>query len=216
MTRTTSTIQDPIAIIGAGDHAKVVVSTLGARNIKPCAIFDDAAENNAFQILGQTAQKIPTKQWWRETTPNPTGHIAIGNNQARLKLSQDIPAISWATIIHPTATIHESAKIGHGDFISARAIIQPDAIIGDHTIINTGAIIEHDCKVGSFCHVAPSVTLCGNTHIAQGAMIGVGSVTIPNIKIGAWALVGAGSTIVRDVTKGATVFGNPARHHRNS
>ncbi len=125
--------------------------------------------------------------------------IGIGDNHIRKKIVEHIGLSdeSYLTLIHPTAVISPSAKIGAGSVIMAKSVINADAQIGKHSIINTGAIVEHDNRIGSYVHICPSATLTGGVEVEEGAQIGAAAVIIPNIKIGRWAAVGAGAAVIR-------------------
>ncbi len=204
-----NTFGPAITIVGAGGHASVVISALKAAGREPANVFDDnAAAAGDRQVGGITVRPTPEVSWWQETAR--TAHLAIGGNAVRQTLLEGLRA-DWATIIHPSAIIDPTARIGHGVFVSAGCIIQANARIGDHSIINTGAIVEHDCKVGRFVHLAPRTSLCGGVEVGDGALLGVGTNVIPLRRIGAWAIIGAGSTVVRDIPDHVTAYGCPAK-----
>ena len=114
-------------------------------------------------------------------------------------------------VVHPSAYVHPSAKLGRGTVVFAGAVVQPDAVIGDHVIVNTGATIDHDCIVGDYAHLAPGVHLAGAVQVGEGAFLGIGSVVCPGIKVGRWATLGAGGVAIRDVADGVVAVGIPAR-----
>ncbi len=117
----------------------------------------------------------------------------------------------WWTAIHPAATVAESADVGAGTVVFARAVINPLARIGRHAVINTAAVVEHHCEIEDFAVVSPSVTLCGGVRLGRGAFIGAGAVVITDLRVGAGSVVGAGAVVVRNVPENVTVVGNPAR-----
>ena len=65
--------------------------------------------------------------------------------------------------------------------------------------------------VGDYCHIAPHASLCGQVHVGEGTLIGVGASVIPCIEIGAWCTVGAGAAVVTNVQDNKTVVGVPAK-----
>lgn len=56
--------------------------------------------------------------------------------------------IPFATIIHPTAVISPSAKIGAGSFIGPNVVINKEAEICDNVVVNSSALVEHNTFVG--------------------------------------------------------------------
>ncbi len=140
--------------------------------------------------------------------------VGIGDNSVRRLIVQRLEYAGspmWAAVIHPRATIANSAIIDAGTVIMAGAVVNPDTTLGQHTIINTGATVDHDCLVGSFVHIAPGAHLAGGVHIGDGALLGIGCSVIPGCKIGDNSIVGAGAVVVSDIPAGVIAKGVPAR-----
>lgn len=197
----------PIAVIGAGGHAKVVVAALLASGVEVGGILDDDAEKRGSRVLG-----VPVCGAISDLPGlNCVGAVlGIGENRTRQRLAVTGGA-RWVTVIHPTAVVDPSVRIGPGSVVFAGAIVEADTQIGSHAIINTGASVNHDCRIGDFAHIAPGVNLAGGVVVGEGAFLGIGCAVPPSVKIGAWAIVGAGAVVLREVPPGATVVGVPAR-----
>ena len=196
-----------VAVIGAGGHAKVVISTLRASGQEVVAIFDDDLSLKDKDVLG-VAVSGPTG----EITPNEFDYavIAVGTNKTRQKIAQSL-SLPWGVAISPSARVDSSVKIGAGTVVFAGAIVQPDTVIGEHVIVNTGATIDHDCVIGDFAHIAPGVNIAGNVSLGQGAFLGIGSAVIPGKRIGEWTTIGAGSVVLQDIGANKIAYGVPAR-----
>ncbi|MDW8322181.1 MAG: acetyltransferase [Armatimonadota bacterium] len=200
--------RDPIAVIGAGGHARVVIGTLQAAGLPAAAVFDDNPSTWDTEILGVRVLggvNLLVEQGYRRAV------IAIGDNAIRRKLSVQLRGIEWITAIHPYTWVHPSVQIGEGTVVFAGAVIQPEARIGNHVIINTSATVDHECLICDFAHVAPGVHLAGRVEIGEGAFIGIGSSVIQCCKVGAWAVIGAGAAVVRDIPDGVIAVGVPAK-----
>jgi sugar O-acyltransferase (sialic acid O-acetyltransferase NeuD family) len=195
-----------LLLLGAGGHAKVVISTAKAQGWQVCAALDDNSERWGSQIEGvPITGGLETATQWKEWA-----FIAIGDNHVRSALSQRYQ-LCWATLIHPTAWIADSAKIREGTLITAGVVVQPAAQVGRHVILNTACSVDHDCVVGDWAHVAPGARLTGGVQVDEGALIGAGAVVLPNIHVGAWSVVGAGAIVTHDVPPHTVVVGVPAR-----
>ena len=116
-----------------------------------------------------------------------------------------------ATIIHPTAIISASARIGQGCMISAGVVVQMDATVGRHCTLNTACTVDHDNVLEDGVNIAPGAHLAGGVQVGAGAFIGIGATIKGWIRIGAGATVGAGAVVLKPVADGVTVVGNPAR-----
>jgi sugar O-acyltransferase (sialic acid O-acetyltransferase NeuD family) len=200
--------QNAIVVIGAGGHAKVVISLLQAAKHTISMVLDDDPRKWGTSLLGVPIRGPITRLV--EVADQP-GIIAIGDNATREEIADEWRQIDWLTAVHPTAYVHSSVQLRPGVVVCAGAVIQPDAFVGAHAIVNTAATIDHDCVVQDYAHLAPGVHLAGGVRIGEGALLGIGSMVIPGRSIGEWTTVGAGGVVVSDLPARATAVGVPAR-----
>ncbi|MCQ2076702.1 MAG: acetyltransferase [Bacteroidaceae bacterium] len=187
-------------LYGASGHGKVIKDIVEANGGQVKAFVDDNLAINELAGL-PVLHKVDDTE---------SVIVSIGVNATRKKIVEKLKC-HFGVAIHPSAVVSPSAKIGEGTVVMAGAVINAGAVIGKHCIINTGASVDHECVLGDYVHIAPHAALCGQVHVGEGTLMGVGSCAIPCMKIGSWTTVGAGSTVVRDVPDGVTVVGNPAR-----
>jgi len=198
-----------VIVLGAGGHAKVVISTLLELNFQIKGVLDDDPNKWNQKVLN-----IPVLGPIEllKSGNFEQGIIAIGDNKTRKEIVEKYNGFCrWIGIIHPFSYVHPSVEIGDGSVIFAGAVIQPEVIIGKYVIINTSASVDHDCKIEDFVHIAPGVHLAGGVLVGEGSLLGVGSSVIPYKRIGRWTIVGAGSVVVNDIPDCVTVVGVPAR-----
>jgi sugar O-acyltransferase (sialic acid O-acetyltransferase NeuD family) len=196
-----------LVVVGAGGHAKVVISAAWEAGYSVEAVYDDDPEKWGKSLFG-----VPVRgaiDLLAQGPPVPA-IIAIGDLAAREQLAARLD-LAWTSIIHPHSYVDVSARIGAGTIICAGAIVQPDATIGVHGIVNTGATVDHDCRLGDYVHIAPGAHLAGGVRIGDGAFVGIGATAIPGVSIGPRAIVGAGAVVIRDLPGGVTAVGCPAR-----
>lgn len=194
--------EDGIVVIGAGGHAKVVISTLTACGLPVAAVFDDDDIKWGMDVHGTRVSRT-------ERERGGSAVIGIGDNVKRKEVARAL-SFEWQTVVHPSACVDPSAKLGRGTVVFAGAIVQPGAVIGEHVIVNTGATIDRDCIVADYAHLAPGVHLAGSVHVGEGAFLGIGSVVSPGVKIGRWSTLGAGAVAIRDLADGVMAAGVPA------
>jgi len=195
-----------LVVMGAGGHAKVVVATLLDLGLTVSAVLDDDPGRQGGRLLGLTvAGPIAGSP-----TAGQPAILAVGDNAVRRRMGSEMEC-RWQTVVHPTAYVHASVRLGEGTFVAAGAVIQPDVTIGPHCIVNTGATIDHDCVVGGCAHIAPGAHLAGNVRLGEGALVGLGAGITPGVSIGDWAVLGAGATAVSDLADRATAIGVSAR-----
>jgi sugar O-acyltransferase (sialic acid O-acetyltransferase NeuD family) len=200
-----------LILFGSGGHAKVVLEAALARSPgAEIAILDDDESAAGRTLLGHP---VRGGRAWLAAWPDAPVVPAIGSNAARAAL------IDWleeqgrtlVSIVHPSATVSPSARIGPGCFLAAGAVVNAEAVLEPGVILNTGASVDHDCRIGRAAHIAPGARLCGNVRVGARALVGTLAAAIPGIAIGADAVIGAGSAVVRDVPQGGRVAGCPAR-----
>ena len=193
-----------VAVIGAGDHARVVASVLEAVGVAIAGHYDDDPKTwgvflGASSVLGPI-DDIPRRA---------PAIIAIGDNRVRQQLAQRLD-LEWITVIHPFSWLHPEIRLGSGTVVCAGALVQVGAQIGAHVILNNRAGVGHDARVGDYAHISVA-HLGGGASAGEGALLGMGSVVLPRVTVGDWATVGAGATVTSDVRPGTTVVGSPAR-----
>lgn len=200
-------MSDSVYVVGAGGHAKVVIRALLASGSKVAGVFDDRADLRNTLILG-----IPVIGLIDDLSQHPALPVvvAIGDNRTRQVIVQRLD-VEWTTVIHPSAIVDETAKIGFGSVVMAGAVIQVDTVIGDHAIVNTAASIDHDCVIGAFSHIAPGAHLAGECRMGDGVLVGVGAAVLPQVRLGAWSILGAGAVANKDIQEHQIAFGVPAK-----
>ena len=117
--------------------------------------------------------------------------IAVGDNMSRKKEALANADLRFPVLISKDARVSKDAIIGAGTVIMAGAVVQPGARMGCHVIVNTCASLDHDCVVEDYAHIAPGAHLCGDVHIGEGTLVGVGVGIAPGCKIPSWVLVKA-------------------------
>ncbi len=131
-------------IYGKGGHGKVVADAIHQINNTICVdYFDDAS--NPYQVSYESEAKMI---------------IGIGNNEVRKRISTEVEH-SFGIIVHPTAYVSPTAKIGEGTVVLANAVVQADAQIGKHCIINANVTIDHDAIIEDYVCTYPSAYVAG-------------------------------------------------------
>lgn len=119
--------------------------------------------------------------------------------------------VSYANLIHPTAIISKSAKLGMGLIIQAYCIVSTNVSVGNHVQLNPQCGIGHDSIINDFSSLYWNVNISGNVIIDEGCVLGTKTTVIQGLKVGAWSIVGASATIINDMPSGCTAVGTPAK-----
>jgi sugar O-acyltransferase (sialic acid O-acetyltransferase NeuD family) len=204
-----------VVIIGVGGHARVIADALLSPELRTkgfelAGFLDDNPDLLNKIVLGKPVLgKIANL----EHVPHDAVVVGIGDNEIRCRLFNLLASRGekFATIIHPSAIISASVKVGVGTVVFARVVVNALATIGDNVILNTGCTVGHDCVIASHSHVDSGAHLGGTVHVGEGAWIGVGSTIIHKRKIGEWTTLETKTVVVKDVTAHSTIWGVPGR-----
>lgn len=202
---------------GSAGHAKVLADVIASHDGSVLALFDnDVSRPSCLPGVPIYHGEAGLEQWLGSRPPGEIfAAVAIGGargeDRRRIALHLLERGFSLPVLLHPTAAVSPSAKIGRGSQVLARAVLAADALLGEACIVNNSASVDHECAIGHGVHVAPGATLCGCVEVGDHAMIGAGAVVLPRIAIGRHAVVGAGAVVTKNVPEFHIVAGNPAR-----
>ncbi|HYR08005.1 MAG TPA: acetyltransferase [Longimicrobium sp.] len=201
---------------GAGGHGRVVADVVRAAGGAVAGFVDrDPARVGHPAVPGAPPVLFSDEELLRaleEGGPRAWDALAlgIGDNRARLSAFRRVPDGPWPPLVHPSAVLSPSARLGAGTVVMPLAVLNANARAGCAVIVNTGAVVEHDCRVGDGAHLSPRCVLAGGVRVGEGAWVGAGATVLPGRSVGAWAVVGAGAVVVRDVPEGTVAVGVPA------
>lgn len=211
----------PLAIVGGGEHAVVVLDAVRSRPGAWRVIgFSDATRSSRLARLEPGLEDLGddgalASRLGRDGDDALALVLGVGGGTRPGDRAAIVNAFGadadWATIVHATAFVSPSARFGPGSFVGAGAVVQAGVLAGRHVIINTGAIVEHDVVLGDFSHVGPAAAIGGGTRIGSGVFVGLGARVRDHISVGDEATIGMGAVVVGDVGPGRTVVGVPAR-----
>jgi len=203
--------------LGAGGHAAVVIEALRAAGVyEVVGLTDPRRELWGSTLLG--VEGLVEDDKLRRQYDQSVSHAFIGlggasDNGPRRRLFElaQVQGFELVTVVHPTAVLSPSARLGSGATVLATAVISANSVLGENVIVNTAAIVEHDCSIADHVHVATGARLASGVRVDTGAHIGVGATVLQGLSIGTGAVVGAGAVVTHDVDPATVVVGVPAR-----
>ena len=153
--------------------------------------------------------------WIDDLGPLLESHVgvcALGTTKRRdYILDAARRGLAFTTLVHPSARISPSSRLGEGCIVSVQAVVAAHTQIGSHCILNRGALVGHHLKMGSFCTIGPGTRLGGAARYGDGVYVGIGATVLDYLEIGDNSVVGAGSVVTRSLPAQVKAFGVPAR-----
>jgi UDP-3-O-[3-hydroxymyristoyl] glucosamine N-acyltransferase len=128
----------------------------------------EAALNSsaAALIVGEFASAATTKPLL--VSPHP--RLTFARAAQLLRGPEAFP------LIHPSAVLSPSAKMGKNIAIGARAILGENVTVGDGTQIGQGAVLGNNVTIGTHCRIDPNVTIYANTTLGDRVVVQAGAV----------------------------------------
>lgn len=153
--------------------------------------------------------------WVDDLRPLAATHLAvcaIGTTKRAPFIAQvEGFGFRFATVVHPTARISRTARVGAGSIVSVGVVVAAHTTIGRHVILNRGVLVGHHTVIGDCVTLSPAANIAGCVRIGGGTYVGMGAIVQDRVGVGANALVGAGAIVAKDVPDNVQVMGMPAR-----
>jgi sugar O-acyltransferase (sialic acid O-acetyltransferase NeuD family) len=176
-------------------------------------ILDD---NPAVQ--GTRLREIPVVGTLGDAKKFPHAKFVFGIGSIKTRLVRDeilaktgLTTSSFESIVHPSAVIDRTAKIGNGCIFHPGVCVGNDAIIEPFTIIAVNSAIAPYVKVGEFSMITSLALVLTAAELGRMCFIGSHSIITENVKVGEKSMVGVGTIVSRNIDKGVFVLGNPMR-----
>jgi len=117
----------------------------------------------------------------------------------------------FISLIHPTAIIIPTAKIGEGVVICPYCLISDNVQLDNFVMMNTYSSCGHDVQIGKYCILSPYVALNGFVKLEDEVFVGTHATVISYKKVGFQSKISANSVVMRDVAPNKIVFGVPGK-----
>lgn len=198
-----------LVLLGAGGHAKVLLSILQQQGLTIAAICaPKPPESHLFKGIRYLAHDDDILQFSTQHVALVNGVGALPGKSLRRTLFNRFNELGYqfATVIASSAIVADSARLAAGVQVLPGAIINAEARLDANVLINSGAIIEHDCVLKAHTVISPGAVLCGGVTCGENSYIGAGATVIQQLQLGDNCLVAAGATVVHNLLDNQSIY----------
>jgi sugar O-acyltransferase (sialic acid O-acetyltransferase NeuD family) len=204
-----------LTLVGCGAYAREIINWIAdataVGRLPPLASYLDATPDSLASFPYTLAYRGRDQDY----VPQPGEGLvmAIAEPELKRRVATELKAkgARFTTVIHPSAVIASSARLGEGVTVCPFALISADATVGDFVAINAMSSIGHDVHLGAYSTLSAHVDLTGRVAVGEEVFFGTGAKVLPGVKVGARAKVGAGTLIMRNVKADAVMYAAPAK-----
>jgi sugar O-acyltransferase (sialic acid O-acetyltransferase NeuD family) len=211
-----------LVLVGAGGFARETAEAVRAVNALAPAWRLLGHLDDDPRLHGTAVDGLPVLGPLTELEQLPRAQVVVctghpGNYFSRKRLVERLALAPerYATVVHPTAVLPASVRVGRGSVLLAGVVATAAATVGAHVAMMPGAVLTHDGVVGDYATVAAGVRLAGGVRVEEGAYLGAGALVRERCRVGAWSLVGMGAVVLGDVPPREVWAGVPARRLRS-
>jgi sugar O-acyltransferase (sialic acid O-acetyltransferase NeuD family) len=214
--------QRRIVILGTGGNSVDILDTIhdvtkhSACGYECIGFLDDnellwGKNIHGLKVLGPL---ISARDWSDCCFVNGIGTVTNFWRKAAIIAKTGVPHDRFETILHPTASVSKTARLGRGVVVFQNVTITSNVNVGNHVIILPNSVISHDDIIGDYTCIAGGGCISGGVTVGRSCYIGTNSTIINNVEIGDLSLVGMGSVVLRSIPQNSVFAGNPAKFLR--
>ncbi len=203
----------PLIILGAVGNCLDIAEAARAGGFEVVGFLDDDAG-----LQGRTLGGVPVLGRLEDAGRHTDASFVLGiggpdSFRAKKQVLDQlgIPVERFATVIHPSCVVSESAQIGPGSAILSHCSIGHNVTIGTHVVMLQNTVVGHDSEIGDLTILAAGVSLSGKVTIGTQCYIGVAVAMKDGVSVEPETLIGAGSVVVSDIRGCRVAFGVPAK-----
>lgn len=208
----------PLLLLGTGGFARETLELVRAINRTTPSWTVRGFLDDDPDRLGESVHGLPVLGPCAAVAEHPDAQVVAcvaspDDPLRRLELTErlGLPAERYATLVHPQATVADTAAIGAGSVIHANTVLTADISVGRHVAAMPSVVLTHDDTVEDGVTFGAGARVAGAVRIERGAYVGAGALLRERIVIGAGAVVGMGAVTTRSIPPGEVWYGSPAR-----
>jgi sugar O-acyltransferase (sialic acid O-acetyltransferase NeuD family) len=139
--------------------------------------------------------------------------FAVGRPEVKRRMIERLKArgARFATLVHPTAVVAPTAKLGEGVVVCPFALVSDHVVLEDFAMLNFYSSVGHDGRIGRFAILSPYSTVNGFAVLGEEVFLASHVTVTARRKVGDGARVSANVAVHVDVPPRTLVYGSPAK-----
>jgi len=160
-----------------GDDSVPLTGIASVQSARPGDLIFVDQEKNLSAALESQASALIAGNFAAEKTNNKPVLLASQPRLAFARAAQLLcPGPGRKTGIHPSATVHQSARLADGVTIEERVVIGEGAQIRENTRIGAGSVVGANVSIGASCDLYPNVTIYPGVRLGDRVIVHSGAV----------------------------------------
>lgn len=204
-----------IGVLGAAQHSEVIVEmSKCCKDICISGLFDDNIFLHGNFVSGvKVIARID--EVWSYLEKKTLDGVLIGLSARQMALRIRLLKIIYErnifmpNIIHPSAWIADSSKIGSGNIFGPNSVISYKSEVGNSCVFYSNSVLEHHSKMKDNVYMGPGAKTAADVTIGSNSYIGANATIIPHVHIAENSIIAAGCVVTKDIQSASLVAGVP-------
>lgn len=177
-----------LVLLGGGGHAAALIDLIRELRVwRIAGIYDSnqplGSDVCGIPVLGDDRELPRAHELGVRLCVNGVGGVRRrGDRRAAWQKIVDA-GMGLPILVHPRASIDQSAVLAQGVQVFAQATIGARAVVDEDAIVNSGAVLSHDAKLGAHSHLSPGALVAGGAEIGSDALIGMAATVFMNAEV---------------------------------
>jgi UDP-3-O-[3-hydroxymyristoyl] glucosamine N-acyltransferase len=177
MTQTVGVLAEKLGCRVLGDPSIAIAKVASITSAPPGSLVFIGDMKNLGQALSSHAAAIIAGEFAEHTAPTKPLLISSHPRLAFARAAKLLQGTSsQPRVVHPSAIVPASARVGKNVAIAPRAVIGEGVTVGDGATIGAGCVVGDGVEIGANCRIDANVTIYSGTMIGDRVIVQAGAV----------------------------------------